>query len=104
MIESELAFPVPDALVEAIAQRTAKILLEREQTVEHGSPWLSIADAAVYLGVSERTIERAIARGRLRSSTIGSRRLLHRDDLDAFVRATTGEEVAPTTPSRRRRD
>ena len=72
--------------------------------VANDSPWLSIADAAVYLGVSERTIERAIARGRLESSTIGSRRLLHRAELDAYVRAATGEEVAPTTPPRRRGD
>jgi excisionase family DNA binding protein len=57
----------------------------------NGSPWLSLAQAANYLGVSERTVERGLARGRLRSSSIGRRRLLHRDDLDAYVRAT-GEE------------
>jgi excisionase family DNA binding protein len=102
---SGLAFPIPDELVEAIAERVAELLKERDGS--HGSkesPWLSIADAAAYLGVSERTIERAIARRRLASSTVGSRRLLHRDDLDAYVRAATGEDVAPTTPSRRREE
>jgi excisionase family DNA binding protein len=57
----------------------------------NGSPWLSLADGAEYLSVSERTLERAISRGRLRTSTIGRRRLVHRDDLDAYARAA-GEE------------
>jgi excisionase family DNA binding protein len=60
--------------------------LEREAS-PGGSPWLSVAEAARYLSVSERTIERAIERGRLRSSTLGRRRLLHRDDLDALARS-----------------
>jgi excisionase family DNA binding protein len=65
-------------------------------------PWLSLEDAAAYLHVSDRTLERRIASGRVRSTTLGRRRLLHRDDLDALARAATGEDVAPTTPSRRR--
>lgn len=66
------------------------------------SPWLALDEAAAYLRVSERTLERAIAKKRLRSSAIGRRRLLHRDDLDALARAATREDVAPTTPPRRR--
>jgi excisionase family DNA binding protein len=38
------------------------------------------------LKLSERTIEREIEWERLRSSTIGRRRLIHRDDLDALAR------------------
>jgi excisionase family DNA binding protein len=59
-----------------------------------GSPWLALEEAAAYLRVSERTIERLIAKGRLRSSTIGRRRLVRRDDLDKYAGA--GEETAPT--------
>ena len=66
------------------------------------SPWLSLSEAAEYLRTSERTVQRLVKRSRIRTSTIGRRRLFHRDDLDALARATTGEEVAPTTPSRRR--
>src|SRR5262249_21742176 len=66
------------------------------------SPWLAVDEAADYLRVSERTVERRIKRGQLRSTTIGRRRLLHRDDLDALTRAATGEDVAPTTSPRRR--
>ena len=66
------------------------------------SAWLSVAEAAEHLRVSERTLQRMAARGRVRSSTIGRRRLYHRDDLDALARAAAGEGVAPTTPPRRR--
>jgi excisionase family DNA binding protein len=64
------------------------------------SPWLSTGEAAEHLRVSERTLQRMETRGRIRSTTIGRRRLYHRDDLDGL--AATGEDVAPTTPSRRR--
>jgi excisionase family DNA binding protein len=71
---------------------------------EHGSgsPWFSLEEAADYLRVSERTLERQIAHGRVKSTSIGRRRLLHRDDLDALAGAATREDVAPTTPPRRR--
>ena len=81
----------PDALAaldDLIAERVAEL---RPESNGHGSPWLSLADSAAYLSVSERTLERAIARGRLRTSTVGRRRLVHRDDLDAYARAA-GEE------------
>ena len=52
----------------------------------NGSPWLSVADAATYLGVSERTIGRLLEHGHIRSAYIGRRRLLHRDDLDTHLR------------------
>lgn len=88
----------PDAL-EAIAQRVAEIVLEQlGETKGFSSPWLSLAEAAHYLRVSERQLQRLLARGKVRSTTIGRRRLLHRDDLDEMA---TGEDVAPTTPSRR---
>lgn len=66
------------------------------------SPWLSIPDAAAYLDVSESTVERCVAAGRLRSSTLGRRRLLHRDDLDRLAREGDGGGVARTAPPRRR--
>jgi excisionase family DNA binding protein len=60
-----------------LARQVAPLVLD--EITERGvpSPWLSLADGAAYLGVSERTLERAITCGRLRSSTLGRRRLLH---------------------------
>lgn len=91
-------------LVEAIEQLVAETVRAEIDEVPVGaaSPWLALDEAAAYLRVSERTLERMIARRRVRSSTVGRRRLLHRDDLDALARAATGEDVAPTTPSRHR--
>ena len=37
------------------------------------SPWLTIAEAADYLHTSERTIERMVARDRVRSTTVAVR-------------------------------
>jgi excisionase family DNA binding protein len=74
-----------------LARQVAPLVVD--EITERGgpSPWLSLADGAAYLGVSERTLEREITRGRLRSSTLGRRRLLHRDDLDALARSGDGE-------------
>lgn len=82
-----LAPDVLAALDEWIAERVASAA----ELVPPLSPWLSAEDAAGYVGVSKRTIERAQARGRLRSAEVGRRRVYHRDDLDAWIRAS-GEE------------
>ncbi len=91
-----LAPEVVAALVQLVDERVAAA----SASADGGSPWLSLDEAAAYLRLSQRTLERRIAKGRVRSTTVGRRRLLHRDDLDAL--AATGEEVAPATPSRRR--
>jgi excisionase family DNA binding protein len=97
---SSLAPDVVEAIDQLIAERVRAEL--EGMAAGNGSPWLALDEAAAYLRVSERTLERMIARSRVRSSTVGRRRLVHRDELDALVRAATGEDVAPTTPSRHR--
>jgi excisionase family DNA binding protein len=94
---------VLDAFVrELVADEVARQLDARGEADcgAAGSPWLALDEAATYLRISVRTLERWIAKGRVRSTTIGRRRLLHRDDLDAL--AAAGEETAPTAPPRRR--
>jgi excisionase family DNA binding protein len=93
-----LAPDVLAALEELVSERVA----EAVAAMPSGSPpWLSLDEAAAHLRVSPRSVERAINRGRLRSSTVGRRRIVHRDDLDELATAATGEDVAPTTPPRR---
>jgi excisionase family DNA binding protein len=89
-----------DQLAE-IAQQVAPLVLAELEPEAADSPWLSVTAAADYLSVSERTIERAIERGRLRSSTLGRRRLLHRDDLDTLARSNGdggGSNASHSTP------
>jgi excisionase family DNA binding protein len=71
---------------------------------EPPSPWLSTAEAAEHLRVSERTVQRLAGRGRVRSSTIGRRRLYHRADLDALAQRGNGggSSANHSTPSPRR--
>jgi excisionase family DNA binding protein len=80
-------------LVDALEQ----LIDERLEAAPRGgiteSPWLLLAEAAEYVRVSERTMQRLLKRGRVRSMTFGRRRLFHRDDLDAVVRAATGEDA-----------
>ncbi len=80
-----------DALDAYVSERVAAELAS-VSPAGNGSPWLSLRDGAAYLGVSERSLERAVARGRLASTTVARRRLVHRDDLDAFMRRAAGEE------------
>jgi excisionase family DNA binding protein len=65
-------------------------LLAPASAAEPGSPWLSVSEAAEHLRVSERTLQRMAGRNRVRSSTIGRRRLYHRDDLDALTQSDGG--------------
>jgi excisionase family DNA binding protein len=95
-LEAALAPGVVDALLELVEERLAA-----KDVAEASSPWLSAQKAADYMGVSVRTLERMVEKNRIRSHTpFGRRRLFNRADLDAV--AATGEEIAPTTPPRRR--
>jgi excisionase family DNA binding protein len=85
-----LTFELTDEQLAELARLLVPLVLVELEHDDGGSPWLSIAAAAAYLSVSERTIEREIERGRLRSSTVGRRRLLHRDDLDTLAISNGG--------------
>ena len=88
------------AFESAIEQVVDEKLCEAlEGLSEPASPWLTLIESADYLRVSESTMERAVARHRVRSSTIGRRRLFHRDDLDAL--AAGEEKREPLRPRRR---
>lgn len=101
---ARVAAALAPAVVDAIEELVSELIDERLAAASANgasSPWLALDEAAAYLRVSARTLERRIAKGRVRSTTIGRRRLFHREDLDALAEAATGEDVAPTTPPRR---
>jgi excisionase family DNA binding protein len=76
----------------------------REQSAALQQPqlpeWLTVPEAADYLRRSRRTMERLVAAGDVRSSVVAGGRIIRREWLDEY--AATREEVAPTTPPRRR--
>jgi excisionase family DNA binding protein len=90
------------ALEELVDERV-RVTLEQHGNGTSDSPWLTLDEGADYMRTSRRTLERLIKRGSIRSASFARSRLVHRDELDAYLRATTGEDVAPTTPPRRRR-
>jgi excisionase family DNA binding protein len=79
----------PD-LVEAISQlvdeRVTAVLSEHEQN-QNGDrrAWLSMRDAAAELGVDPRTLRRLVERGRIRTTSLGRRRLVPREDIDRLL-------------------
>jgi excisionase family DNA binding protein len=101
-IRARLSAVFAPEIVDAIEALVLELLAEQNGGDPEVSPWLGIDEAAEYLRVSSRTLERRVKAGRVRSTTIGRRRLLHRADLDRLARMATGEETAPTAPPRRR--
>jgi excisionase family DNA binding protein len=89
-----------DAIMQLVDERVEAALTQR--TADRSTPWLTLAEASDLLRVSERTIARLIKRGRFRTTSIGRRRLVHREELDAFMKAAAGEGTAPTVPPRYR--
>jgi excisionase family DNA binding protein len=79
-LEAVLAPELVAAIEALVDERVSEALASAKNG--HSSPWLSLGESADYLRVSERQLQRLLARGKMRSTTIGRRRLLHRDDLD----------------------
>ncbi|MCX5119249.1 helix-turn-helix domain-containing protein [Micromonospora sp. NBC_00362] len=53
-----------------------------------------VSEVAVLLGISEKQVGRYIERKELRSRKLGRRRLVHRDDIDAFIRDHAAVDAA----------
>ena len=76
------------ALVPAIADRVADLLAER-LTADARSPWLTVAEASEYLRCKPKRIYDLLSQRRLPAHHDGSRVLLRRDELDAYVTAAS---------------
>lgn len=57
------------------------------QAVRVNSPWLTAQEAADYLGCSVSRVRKLCMTRELPHEKEGSRVLVHRDELDAFIRA-----------------
>lgn len=92
-----LTLQVPDALVEEIAQRAAEIVLAQLDTASGGDwpEYMTPAQAARYIGADRQRIYDLRSAGRLTRYGDGSRALIRRRELDAYV---AGGRVAQVLP------
>jgi excisionase family DNA binding protein len=82
----ELAFPIPDELVDAIAERAAELVADRIPADAGASPWMTVAEAADYLRCDRGRVYDLKSSGRLPASGHdGSRPRFHRAVLDAYL-------------------
>jgi excisionase family DNA binding protein len=78
---TDLALPIPDELVEAIATRAAEIVLERLRPAEPRE-WLTLDEAAKRLGCSRDAVRMRGKRGRLETRHQGRRVYVSRKSVD----------------------
>jgi excisionase family DNA binding protein len=83
LVGDPLALTLPPEALEEIATRAAALVLER--LGRNGSPWLTRAQAADYLGLPLSRLEKD---RRIPCHREGRRVLYHRDELDTYVQQT----------------
>jgi excisionase family DNA binding protein len=81
---SEFALPIPDEWLEAIAERVTELLAERAPAA-NSSPYLSPIEAAEYLRADRQRVYDLLSSGRLTRHKDGSRVLVSRAELDAYL-------------------
>lgn len=76
---------MPPELLEAIAERAADLLAERQAATV--APLLTVEQAAAYLACKPKRVYDLCSQRRLPFAKDGSRTLLRRADLDAYLEA-----------------
>ena len=82
-----ISFTIPDALVDLIAERVAAILVAKngDARPEPAKRWLTIDEAADYIGSTRKRIYDLRSAGRLSRTGDGSRVLVNRQELDDLI-------------------
>ena len=83
----ELTLTVPDALLEALAERVAELVKERLQAPPPASPWLDFEAALEYLRFSRDQLYKLTAARAVpfRKKRGGQALLFHREELDRWL-------------------
>jgi excisionase family DNA binding protein len=84
-VSAPLSLTLPDEVVEQIAQRVAEILTERQPDREVSQRWLTVDQAAAYIGAKPQRIYDLRSNGRLSRNGDGRRGLVDRRELDALI-------------------
>jgi excisionase family DNA binding protein len=77
-----------DSLLEALRPMVAELVadeLERLRPAEAGSPYMTVDQAAAYIGNKPQRIYDLCSDGRLRRYKDGSTLLVRRDEIDAYL-------------------
>jgi excisionase family DNA binding protein len=77
-----------DVLLDALRPLVADLVadeFERLQLAETGSPYLTVEQAAAYIGAERQRVYNLCSDGRLRRYKDGSRVLVRRDEIDAYL-------------------
>lgn len=85
MSQPTLSVAVPDALVEAIAQRVVQLLGETDTRSAPASPWLDVDQAAAYMRCKRQRVYDLVSAGQLKPEKDGRRSLFKREQLDAYL-------------------
>lgn len=80
-----LSLAVPVELVELVAERAAELLAERQATTAKQTPYLTVEEAADYLRCKPKRVYDLCSQRRIPFAKDGSRTLLRRGDLDAYL-------------------
>src|SRR5262245_13069478 len=97
---SDFAFPVPSELVEAIAALVEERVLERLEANrrDNVSPYMTPVEAAELLRSGRQRVYDLLSAGRLRRYRDGTRVLISRDELDAYLQGDGTSRIAPSLP------
>jgi excisionase family DNA binding protein len=82
----DLALAIPPALLEAIAQRAAEIVLQTlDRQPNSDSPYLTISEAAAYARCKRQRIDDLLSARRLTRYKDGRRTLVLKAELEAWL-------------------
>ena len=99
MSDAGLTLSLEPETLETLVERVAELLLERTDGQRQTSPYWTVNEAADYLRCSRQRIYDLLSSGRLRRYKDGSRVLIRREELDAYVAGVTPlPPVAPALP------
>ncbi len=102
---TSVSLPVPDVLLDAVAERVAGLVLDRLAAVvpAASSPWLDVAEAAGYLCCKPRRLHDLVSQGRVPHYREGGRLMFRRDELDEWLTSGRASDTRVTPAADRQR-
>jgi excisionase family DNA binding protein len=91
---ARLTLELPAEVIEAIAERAAAIVVQRLEQPAAESPFMTVAEAAGYARCKPQRIYDLLSSRRLTRHKDGARTLIQRQELEAYLAATTGPRTA----------